>query len=516
MGTSQLITLAALVAAAVLAVNPGRGRAGFLLMLSVALVAGRWEALSDNRPWANPDEGHMISGAATLARDPVPWGSVDGTTHGPVNLWPLTFAAWAGVTLDYRAARVLSVACLVGMLAFLLPVAAARGEAVGRLSLLPVAGWQALNPETELQQLCSEHVPLLLLGLAVWTALGVEPAAFSRRRAALLGAVLAMVPLAKLQGVPLALGVAIAWLIAIRGDGHRWPALGLAAGLGAAAAVLLVLGPTLAAGQAGEFWTSYIVANRNYAMTGPSTPPQPHLVWGLRVLFGLTGGLLGAGLVLDRRAVLRDPATLAGLLLGAAATVAIIVPGYMFRHYWLLMAPGLLLLAGPGLRVLAARGRFTTVSFVALGFALLAPFILRRLLPFARAEVHREFQPRVSEAALASIRAAGPSDASLAVWGWLPDLYVLSHRRQAVREAQTTAQIVPGPLQGYFRARFLADLERNRPAAFVDAVHPDGYAFHDRVLEGHESFPALHAWLVQSYQFAGDFDGLRVYRRIVP
>jgi hypothetical protein len=105
---------------------------------------------------------------------------------------------------------------------------------------------------------------------------------------------------------------------------------------------------------------------------------------------------------------------------------------------------------------------------------------------------------------------------SRAVWGWLPDLYVLSHRRQAVREAQTTAQIVPGPLQAHFRARFLADLERNRPAAFVDAVHPDGFAFHDRSQAGHEIFPALRAWLAQSYEFAGDFDGLRIYRRVVP
>lgn len=520
MTATNLVLGLALACAAVLVVpsilGPVRGRIGFALAIVVALVAGRWEALTDNQPWGNPDEGHLLAGALTLAHDPVFWRSVDGTTHGPVDLWPLTFVSWIGLTLDYRAARILAVACTAGMILLLWRLVARRSEAAGRIAVLPATAWLALTREPEFHQLCSEHVPMLLIAMATKTAFAESPGGFSERRAAWLGVLLAALPFAKLQAVPVAAAIGGTWLWSTRETGSRQLLLLRSAFLGGAVALAIVLAPTLLAGLGGEFWTSYIVANRNYAMVGPLNPPGPRLIWGLQWLLAITGGALVAALLADRRGLLGNRYLPEGAALTVAAVLAIRFPGHPFQHYWLLAAPGIILLAGAAAPVLLGRERIPQGWLPALALVVMLPFALKRLQAFPRFEEFRAARPQIGATALAAIREQVPADGSLAIWGWLPDLYVLTQRPQAVREAQTGAEINPGPLQARFRARYLADLERRRPEVFVDAVHPGAFAFTDRACQGHETFPDLSAWLARDYAPAGEFDGLRLYRRKDP
>jgi hypothetical protein len=64
---------------------------------------------------------------------------------------------------------------------------------------------------------------------------------------------------------------------------------------------------------------------------------------------------------------------------------------------------------------------------------------------------------------------------SLAIWGWSPGVYVLTGIPPATRDTITFYQIFRGPMQNYFRARFLDDLREKTPDLFIDAVAPDAF-----------------------------------------
>jgi len=53
----------------------------------------------------NADEGEWIAGASTLSFDPRFWLSVDGTTSGPLNIFPLTIISKLGIPIGFASAR---------------------------------------------------------------------------------------------------------------------------------------------------------------------------------------------------------------------------------------------------------------------------------------------------------------------------------------------------------------------------------------------------------------------------
>jgi hypothetical protein len=59
---------------------------------------------------------------------------------------------------------------------------------------------------------------------------------------------------------------------------------------------------------------------------------------------------------------------------------------------------------------------------------------------------------------------------SLAIWGWAPGVYVLTGIPPATRDVIGFPAITPGPMQGYFRARFVGDLRQKAPDLFIDTV----------------------------------------------
>lgn len=490
----------------------GGDRLAFGLALGAAMVAGRWESLSRNRPWCNPDEAQMIAGALTLRQAPVFWRDVDGTTHGPLDQWPLTIASWVGLPLDFTGARIFSLGCTMAMLLLMVRLWSNTNESVGRLALLPATAWLVTLREPEFHQLSSEHVPLALLAAACFAGFGSRqpPTGW---RAGIFGALLAAIPLAKLQAAPLAAALGGCWLLSWKlapSAPRRTPILVL---LGGMVMAVLVLGPTFVAGAGNEFWISYVQANKNYAFGGAWDPPWPQQVWGLRWLLAITGGLTLLAGVLRGRALVRHWAFQLGVASTGAALFAIFLPGYPILHYWLLLVPALVMLSGAAIDVWLAQAPARPLV-LALAIVITTPFVLKAYgANFPRWQDQLEHPPAVSDRTNAAIQALSGRGDSLAVWGWAPELYVLNQRRQATREAHTFGQIQPGPLQAHLRARFLADLVRNRPAVFVDAVHPGAFSYNDRTRHAHEIFPALGEWLETHYDFVGDYDGHRIYRR---
>lgn len=89
---------------------------------------------------------------------------------------------------------------------------------------------------------------------------------------------------------------------------------------------------------------------------------------------------------------------------------------------------------------------------------------------------------------------------SLAVWGWAPGLYVLTGIAPATRDSITQHAITNGPLQKYYRTRFLTDLRSNPPDLFIDAVAPDAFMWPEWTGDnGYESDPQLRKFIDDNY-----------------
>lgn len=510
----------------------------FALAVIFCLMAFRWPTWFFQDEF-NPDESQIIAGALTLRQHPVYWEYVDAMTQGPLNAYALTGAALAGLPLNFFGARVFALLLQAG--ALLLTGAALRrfvSEPVARLSLLPPLVFWSLTSHHDFLHYSSELVSLLLLALAGWllaAALGATPvrSRANHVRLFLSGAMLGLVPLAKLQGVPPALALAAVGLVALW---LRRPAAGLApagwfvaGGLAAPAAGVLL---TVAGGQGDAAWQAYILNNLWYVGTAPtSAGPGQRLLelvnavpafqcfwWGGIALVGLLTLPAWKNAKPAERAALG-----AGWMMLVASLAAVLGPGRALPHYleFAVLPLGVLIalhlhaagfaVTRPGLAT--AKGAGLLAAFLLLG---LAPQIVSRWRNhhiYAGQFAHNRYEYPPSQAAYFIHQRSVPGD-TLAIWGWHAQIYVETGLAQGTREAQTERQLgVTAPMQPYYLARYLSDLDTRRPTWFVDAVGPASLGYHDRTVHGHEAFPALAQVIDARYDYVGEIENLRIYRR---
>jgi hypothetical protein len=89
---------------------------------------------------------------------------------------------------------------------------------------------------------------------------------------------------------------------------------------------------------------------------------------------------------------------------------------------------------------------------------------------------------------------------SLTIWGWAPGVYVLTGIPPATRDVIGHFVITQGPMQSYFRARFLNDLREKTPDLFIDAVAPDAFMWWGWTEnDGYESDPQLRIFIDRNY-----------------
>ena len=532
----------------------------FWSSVAVTLLAGRWPGVMFPVAFS-VDEDEFLAQALTAARDPVPWESFDGQTSGPLNTLALVPPAWFGAPLGYVTARLVGLGTvLVGLWALhgLLRRAFGDGDddedaaRLARVGILPLLGFYTWTDFNDFMHYTSEHLPaaLEMAAFAGTAALGFA----NRRRvgAWALGAgfLLGMIPFAKLQAVPAALVTAAAgygFLLARRGElgERRWRGANATFTAGGLLFPLGLMALLVVRGVFGDFWRSYLQMQFVYlnqpdptALAGLWERVPDFWAWAWPTLGWSVAGALAAWPLGGWRVVGRP-----GRLLAASATAALAAslyeiyqPHRPYGHYLLFavfpagtlaaVVLGVLLAPRPedvtrGGRVVPRAGgnvgRWALVVAVFL-LAGLTPLVVRRAraghlwrgrLPESLA--HRP--PEVVERLRAHLSAAagGGENRTMAVWGWWPELYVLTAARMGTRDAHAQHQIEAGPMLGYYRARFLADLTRNRPALFVDAAAPGAAAYHDGDRFGFEHDPALAAHVAAHYDLAEEVAGVRIF-----
>jgi hypothetical protein len=529
-----LLTVGAgLIAVTVFAVRPLlRGSPDFVrrsdwawsLVILAVLLAGRWPALIFPRE-LSVDESQLLAGAHTLTHDPVFWRAVNGGTAGPLDF----FALWpAGGILgwdNFLVARVTALALIAAALVLTHQVLALlTGRTLARLAGLAALGIEALADAADFQHYSTELVPLALLAGAAyaatrrWTGGG---ALWALAGGLLLGAV----PFAKLQPAVIAAAAGLAWLWAeSRADaGKRHP---FALVLGALVPTGFFAVQLTVTASWEVFWRDYLLFNVSYAGAGGENTVDSLVAmlgrawrWDGLLVLAFASAVVWTVLMIRVRPI-ADRTT--RVLLGVAALTCIVAlacivaPKRAYLHYWqLLIVPGTGLLGAMMAHAvrsnLASRLDRRVAAAAAIGFVSLL-LIERAIRPnlFVGELVYFQEQPR-SEIAASILENTRPGDA-IAIWGRADHLYVETGLRQATRDSHTAALIEAGPMQDYFRRRYLADLIRTRPAVFLDAVGA-GAQFKDPQFRHDAVFPELAELIHADYLLVASPAGTQLYRR---
>jgi len=516
----------------------------FAALLILALLSFRWPAIFDNRQGNNPDESQIIAGAMVLKSHPVFWERVDGTTHGPLVQLPLAALGALGMRLDYTNVRLVSAALAWAMLVFIwLTLRVPFGDGVARLLLIPAAVFEITTTFWDFTQYSSEHIPIVLLAAATWLIVRelLGPYAPSARNLSIAGILLGAVPLAKLQGTPIGMWLGLVGLVLIACAQLPWRTrirLGGAFVAGALVVPLVFLVAVAGRGILTEVWIDYIKTNLIYVSSFPLTFTE-----GIRVIFRVVDAagsfreyfrpaliLVAVGVCLQvarrDRAAFRFTLLTLGMLVVSAYAVA--TPNRIFPHYaQLLIAPLALTvgaLFGPLIIALQHRTapyppwwRATTVLaggaiFVSAAcYWVAGNFQFRE--PYAVGRINRTGGQLVRSPIAQRLFELTKRNDEVAIWGWEPRYLVEARLRHATRVAHSALELFQSPLQQYYRNRYLADLQRTRPAVFVDVVGPGSFFFDKRNEYGHEIFPALAQYVAAHYHLAAEVESARIYVR---
>jgi hypothetical protein len=529
-----------------------RGDATFLLALAVTLLAFRWPVFF--YPYElNPDESGHISQALTLRIDPIFWRSVAAGTSGPLNVYPQLFLHCLGFPANFATARFLALTIVVICLAsFYLTCRCLTCALFARVATLVPATFFALTTNDEFTHCTSEHIPMLLLGVATYLTARLYSDASQRSNLhpLLAGVALGAVPFAKLQGSFIALTIAgfCAAIILVRKEdvNARFKAAGYLV-LGGVLVPVLFFVVTVSSGAWEHFWIAYIKTNLAYAGAGESA----EFVRGIRTtslrvpeLVAYFQGTLASGVLMlsfvavsGLRRGVRGPDLHVFAFATAVVIVAIysaIAPQRLFPHYLLFAVFPLSFWAFSALLLWLqrrdARAPRDPVIVYMVGFwAVIGVMVqlsdfLSSEPPKIRGKV-REFvtKRQQSPVATAILRYAARGE-RLLVWGWMNNLHVetgmpratrdlvLEHiwnASQPVRRETGYLHLIPD----YFKNLYVSDARRSSPVVIVDAVVPGAFGFSDPSLYRIETFPPLAQFVSEQYLLAEVISGIRIFVR---
>jgi len=488
----------------------------------VLIVVGSKLAAIGAASELNVDESQLMAQVMRLRIDPVPWRGMDGTTGGPLNTWALALAHAGGLPLDYRwvhllAAIVLAATCV-------LTYATLRVLVDRALAAWGAAAHAVAIALTSAHFYSSELLPALLSSLVLLgAAVHVARPRWRPLAGTLSAVVIGALPWTKLQAVTGSGVLALWFLYHIVGDPE--PDSGVARGrrdlvLFACALVaptVFVLARVVAGGAWADFWDSYVLGNLSYV--GRPSPlafvrrtfillfaPPNHQVTGT-VWLAAAWWSFGRPGWNALSTPLRDFAVGAAVFT-AGTTLAVLTPRVSLPHYYLLLVQPLALLAACVLAAGRESGGWGSIALPWLaGLVLAAPLAdLPAALAGARATLALgRAADATPEARVArAVRAAAPNATRLAVWGWMPALYVRTGMAPATRHAVCHFVIDPGPARERMRASFLADVRRERPGVIVDAIASGCFRWGWGTAQRLESFPELFAFVRANYDPAPD------------
>ena len=524
--------------------------------IAAIVIAWRWPFLSHYE--LNVDESQDIAAALTLLTDPRYWQSTDTMTHGPLISYVLTLPQLLGGMIpDYGSARLVGLVLMIGSLLCLNGVfyaIFARNRA--RLFLAPAVLMVAFITTADFLAYNGEHLPIFLCAAAAYCAVRARQ---SETRYAigfnmLTGLILGLMPWAKIQGLPMA---AIIGLLTIL---SQWKPFGnlerreSQARIGSLclAATIPTLGTLIyvfSTGIESYFFHSYFIWIAEYSATQPLEHKQSllhNLLWPLEfyraeafAFWLVLSTVIGIAGLIYAKYLHRFSATPALLwssaLVFAASYFAVCRPERNYEHYLLFLQFPLCFLVATLWNQLfdfarsEAGGKYyrpVVATFITLNLAIPTTGALlshARFNPLIGDPVVRsaytapwhspkQSQERADDQNVArAIRRYIRQGEPVAVWGWAAKYNALASAPQATRDAITfRVKNQHGHFDPFFYAAYLEDLDRNKPAVFVDASGAQSL-YKKRLAP--EEFPELQKRLDERYRVVDRVKNVFIYVR---
>jgi hypothetical protein len=520
----------------------------------------------------NPDESEWIAGAGTLFKDFRFWLSAEGHSSGPLNIFPLTLINVLGGSLNYATVRLFGLLfCVIPSVIFI--YRAFKNffdEKITRIIILPLVVCMSFINFWDIIAYNGEHIPMLIIsiGLFLYSRTITLPDKRQLIHLFLLGFTLGCVPYAKMQAVPMALGMAIFFCIDLLwGYKHNKKKVSKTLAvfiIGGLIPSIFVFSYLLFFGIFENFWQSYILTNlvlaQRFGGVRLAWPDKilvlPVLIWttpDTRYYFislficALVSGLLllrfrSALTSIDRKLVLLS------LLLALTSYYGIIQPGRFYYHYQILFIIPAMFFSGTLVGILYKRQTFDVrlrrillIGFLLIAIILPSSYTLSKgSKGIRRAEVYRRYAKELGHETNPNIEAAkniseyaevnerepaseywnssvakkiseyAHPNERMAIWGWMNHYYIETGLIQGTREAHSYYQISKSKQQDYYLKRYVSDLIRNKPVVFVDAVGPNSFYFNNSA-QRHENFPIVKAVIDSHYALVAEIEGVRIY-----
>lgn len=487
----------------------------FLVAGNAFVLVSRIPSIHFDGGLFNPDEAQMTAHAMQVCGGAFGWGGIDGGSAGPllsiVLAWPCLFGADVSMLTGRVTAAVF--VCAIATIVFIACRRAADDESA-MLVTFPLFVFYGATSFFDFIHYSTELLPILLMvsSAAVFLHMEAEAPLVGRRLAWVVLAFifLGLLPLAKLQALPIGMVIGLALLFRVAAMAARgrvsWR-LAAVLPLLSAAPLVLALAVTLLQGDFGHFYKSYLLWAVDY-VTSPANFAEFVTLAATVPLFWLSLasllGMLVISLVARAMSLLGlEPRRRAGMLFVIAALpaayVSIVTSGMKLFHYLHYALPFVALAAGVALAgrspAAAPSGHLRAAAFMA-GFVALAAWIL----PVARGEIfttaslsgHGLFLVTPAQAGSRLMEWLRPARGdSLVIWGWMPQWYFRLGLPPGTREVTARNQIVESRQRNYFRQRWLDDFHRNRPDFVIDAVVPGSFGFQNQNTESIAIFPVF-------------------------
>jgi hypothetical protein len=521
----------------------------FLLVVSLGIIILRFPVYGLSE--LNPDESEWISGAATLIKDARFWHSVNGTTSGPINIFPLCLINVLSLGLNFSIVRIFCVIFIIIPLVIFLfkSLKIEFGGFVARLILIPVFLLFALSEHEDIIAYNSEHFPMLLTVFAFYFFIqGKNPSVKKELKKTLLynfvcGVILGLLPFSKLQSIPISFAfffvVFINNIIFKKFAALKNTALSLGVILPGFILIIYIYHFNLF----DDFWNYFIVANFEYGSKGilNSSPTWylqnfekvdswagrlfivPRIIFKSKEFVLFFGALFSISVFCFYYSLKKSVYIIKKnkkffiylILIFLFACYGVSKPGNVFHHYGLLLVVPACLLTGLLLDLTyetANLNKFRKyLKYYLLIYAILPAIIFVSDGNCYIKYILKPVSPvKISNTAVILKKYSKPND-RLAVWGYMNIFYVEAELIQGTREPMSYLQITNGSKQEYFINNYCKDIKENKPVLFVDAVGEKSLFYQD-YSQRHESFPAIKELVNEYYEFIDSVDNVRIYK----
>jgi hypothetical protein len=482
----------------------------------------------------------MLAGAMTaLSRGVVPWRDFDLTTIGPVTIWFLAGCLKLGMPASYQAIHILAASIWAATaLMVILTGWILSGRSGGIFSFSIFLAVSLASYHNDYLHFTSELVPGLLLSISGLLLLKVTTSESDSKMPFVslfaIGVLSSMAVFAKLQALPISAFFLLAAFFATihRNNINRSLFFGLLGLFGAIIPVAVMIIWLMQTGDLMTGVTSYFLAGSSYGASGSLSLER--IVKIGRSLMGGWWSLRPFGVLMTLAAValiwrgwfpwpIRNQRVVAGFICVGwfgCALFAVLVPLFRWIHHGIfLIAPAIVFLTFlvshltsystnglPWFRPLVPRIRnFVWILFVILWVGLGFPTIregFQKIRQFQKNDAwQNKFPSEMADDVKSAIEKLSKTGDPIAIWGWAPEIFILSQRPSASRHVISHFLIDENPAKKMHRATFLQDLVQKPPEIFIDAVAEgfftwqwgDGQPF--RV----SSFPELDSFLSNNY-----------------